>query len=185
MEGFPWVVDGNGHKTRRGLQALSTPGWSGQDHRRSSGPLPDPRALRAPPPPQPSTESSAAHPLPLAAQSICKEQANKGNLSHKGGGEDGDDSPGTAMPERTELRLPPLCRSFCLLLTPKQPSGLSQRPISVQVLCYFTHSAFPGTVCSQTILSNRVTEGRRRLTLFLSCSPPQQGAQLSQAQPKH
>lgn len=50
MEGFPWVVEGNGHKTWRGLQALSTAGWSGQDHGRSSGPLPDPRALRAPPP---------------------------------------------------------------------------------------------------------------------------------------
>lgn len=53
---------------------------------------------------------------------------------------------------------------------PKQPSGLSQRPISVQVWCCFTHSAFPGRVCSQTILSNRMTEGRRHLTPFLSRS---------------
>lgn len=124
IRGRLWM-GGRGERPQdpEGSAGAEHPGVVGSEPQGVLRPFPDPGALWAPPPsPQPSTERSAAHPLPLVMQSICKGRANKGNLSHNRD-EDGDDSPGTAMPERTELRLCPLCCSFCLLLTPKAALG--------------------------------------------------------------
>lgn len=177
------MVEGNDHKTQKGLQVLSTQGWSDQDLKGSSGPFPDPGALWAPPPsPQPSTERSAAHPLPLVMQSICKGRANKGNLSHNRD-EDGDDSPGTAMPERTELRLCPLCCSFCLLLTPKAALGfIAEADLGAGLVLFHSLS-----VSRQSLFTNNTFQshdgGAKTFDPFPL--PLLNKKELSQAQPKH